>query len=145
MDNIQGRNHARQYFGAMPALQFGNTYKIPRLRWNGSVISVPSKRLSKLSRRKKINPPSRTLATKLVSRLELLLATSSGHNHFAGRSDARFEQVGQVEPDGVPRQQGAEIVCDDGFALRSQFPPVLRASLIGQIMLPVRRNQFPVR
>jgi hypothetical protein len=52
-------------------------------------------------------------------RRELLLATSSGHNDGPGSVGRALRQSGQVEPDGVPRQQGAEIVCDEGFALRS--------------------------
>jgi hypothetical protein len=34
---------------------------------------------------------------------------------------------------------------DDKFALRGKFTPVLRLSLIGRILLPVRRTEFPVR
>jgi hypothetical protein len=98
MDNIQGRNYAVNILEQCLHYNLVIPIKRYRLQWSGSVISVPSKRIAKISRRKKINSPSRTLATKLVFRLELLLATSSDQTMAPARSDARFDNWVKSSP-----------------------------------------------
>jgi hypothetical protein len=89
--------------------------------------------------KKKTNTPSRTFVARLCARLNCFWRLQQAPPIAPAQSDACFEKRAKSSPTAslsdTPRN-----TCDDSFALRSKFPAVLRRSLIGGILLPVRQN-----